>query len=753
MRLRAAIYHPGVPAESKVVTLSATEGLSTIDDIRATFLCDDPDLDLEALLWTPVTLRIEAPDDGYGRCFCGQIEEADYVATREGHHLYRIRARPKINSLAYRVRTRIFLDKTTREIVEDVFTAAGIPGDHASWAKVVGGVPPGGGPERTYNKRDFTMQWKESELAFVLRLLEDEGIFFWFEHHEAGHDLVFGDSSAAHAPIADGPATLAYSASEEWARECVTGLVFKARTTIDHHLAQDWEWQSSPHTTIEANEQDGADGANLFHEHPARIGDDASAAHRAHDRVKQATNRRYELTGRTNCLRLAPGRTFVVTGAKPTFFDRDYLVRAIEHRYVDSEHRGGEAPNLYVAKLRALPGDVEFRPPRITPVPRISGVESAVVTGPAGEEIHVDEHARIKVHFYFDREGKVLDTDSFWVRTQQMNTSGGMLLPRLGWELSIGFLHGDPDRPVALQKLYNDETLPPYEQPANKTQSALQSSTSPGGAGTHEIRMQDGNGGMELFLHASRDHKTTIGNDALEEIAVDAAHEVGLEFKTSIGGSETQSVGGDQGLSVTGNCTLETTGAKSVHVGGTDDWGITANFTIATGGSRTENIDGLMNVLANKVSENFATTCDRHVGAVQSIVSATVIAEAVAGAKTENVGAAKLVVSPKAVAENIGAAKTLTCGAVVIKTGTDIGFGAGAALTINCAGPIKETISGDFTLNAKTVTVTAPGGATLKGGGSKLTLKGSTIKVDASGFGGKGGPKLELKGTINYKDP
>lgn len=244
-----------------------------------------------------------------------------------------------------------------------------------------------------------------------------------------------------------------------------------------------------------------------------------------------------------------------------------------------------------------------------------------------------------------------------------------MILPRVGWEVHVAFIDGDPDRPVALHKAYNAETMPPYGLPANKTQSALQSSTSPGGGSTNEIRLQDGNGGMEWFMHASKDLNTSVANDQNETVGVDATESVGQTMTVNVGADESGSIGGNQSMNVTVNAQTQTGGAKSVTIGGNDDWGIKSNFGSESVGARTETIGGLMNVLANTVSETFNSNHTRSVGAVQVITCATGIAETVGGSKTETVSAAKAIITPKEYAEAIGGVKTLTSGAVMFKTG------------------------------------------------------------------------------------
>jgi type VI secretion system secreted protein VgrG len=429
-----------------------------------------------------------------------------------------------------------------------------------------------------------------------------------------------------------------------------------------------------------------------------------------------------------------------------------YFILSVEHEF-HRESLGGERRDTdalaYRATFRGIPSTVSYQPPSVTPKPRVFGKESAVVTGP--EEIHVDSFGRIKVYFYFDREDPVDETASCWLRVQQQNTSGSMILPRRGWEVSVGFIAGDPDRPIVLQKVYNAETMPPYGLPANKTQSALQSSTSPGGGSTNEIRLQDGNGGMDFFVHSSKDFHMVAGNDLHEDIAVDAHEDIGVSHTSTVVGSESVTIGAKQSVSVTGNCSASTNGAKTVSIGANDDFGVTGNASVACDGSRTESVGGMMNVLANSVSETFNDSCTKTVAAAMAIASATVIIDAAGGAKSELVGAAKLELLGKAKAEQIAGPKTLIAGFMTEKTGADIGYTATGAVGFQVGGSIAETCGGDFTCSAKAILVTAPGGINIKGGGTPYTLKGANITVDAGTMGITGSATVKLDGKVKYK--
>jgi type VI secretion system secreted protein VgrG len=741
--LEATLLADNLPADAQLVGVAFDDAVSALYTVTIDFATSDPDLDLVDLLGKPVAVVIQpehSDTDLTPLTVHGQIEAAEYVDARAQLHHYRVVLAPLIQALAHRVRSRIFQDQDAIEVVKLVLKDAGIPADTVVW-DVKG----------TYPKREYCVQYQESELAFVLRLLEEEGIFFWFEHTESGHVLHLGDDSTSQPPIAGDP-TMPAKPELHADIEAVSELVLTSSVAADVYLARDWDFHS-PDKPAEAVGTLAPDPILQRYEYPGTFHGPADGPRVATVRAQEMGMRARLLRGTSGSLRLLAGRKVTIEGAAVQLFDGDYVLLAVGLRYrapfFESE---GDSVSSFECTFEAVPATVPVRPLRRTPKPRIYGVESAVVTCPPGEEIHVDDFGRIKVHFYWDREGKIDDKASCWIRVQQQNTAGSMLLPRVGWEVGVGFLDGDPDRPVVLQKLYNRETMPPYAMPGNKTQSSLQSATTPGGGATNEIRMQDGSGGMEFFVHSSKDLKVEVNNDATEEIKVDVKGDIGLRLDTKVGADEKVTVGAQQSVNVTGNALDQTVGEKKVDVGALDDWGVTGSFTLHTGGDRKDDISALMNVLANQVVETYNATYTRSVGAVLSLNTGSTFLEAVAGSKTETVGGAKLEIVAKAKAEQVGASKTLISGLITEKTGADIGINTKAALTLNVAGPIVEKVGDAFTFGGEDVIVTSAGGAEMKAGGSKVNAKGGKLTVDASSLGAAGGPQLKIKGKINYKE-
>lgn len=741
MRATARIDHSELPVGTEVSRLTGTEGLSELFDFVVELLCPDVALDLEALLWTPACVTLTSLGSMPSiRSMHGVVEEARYLGDHvEGDgqlmHRFSLRLRPRVHGLRYRVRSRIFQELDAVAIIKEVLEGAGIASDTTRWDL-----------SGSYPVREYCTQWKESELDFVLRLLEDEGIFYWFEHDETDHVLCFGDGENVHTPI-EGDPVVHIGSPEDPDEERAWDLVHDSRVVHDGARSRDWYFENPDQVR---SAEVGSEALRRSYEYPGGYRDDADGSRRVAIRLQELRHPAIALGGNASSLRFAPGRKVHVLTAEPAFVAGEYTLRRVTHDVtLASDGRSGTGFGLCRQTFTAYPSELPFRPPRVTPRPRAHGLESAVVTGPAGEEIHVDELGRIKVHFYWDRENPVDDTASCWIRFQQLNTAGAMILPRLGWEVHVAFENGDPDRPIALHKAYNQETLPPYGLPANKTQSALQSSTSPGGGTTNEIRLQDGSGGMEWFLHASKDLNVVVANNENETVGIDASESVGNTMKSMVGASETGSIGGNQSISVTEKVAQETVAAKSITIGGNDDWGITGGFGFTTTADRSESIGGLMNVLANKVAETVNGSLTRTVGAVQAVVSATAIAETVGGSKTETVSAAKAIVTPGEHGEKVGGLKTLNSGAVTVKTGGDVSYAAKAAMAVTAAGVIDIKAGEDAVFSGSQVRVTC-GSATVSGGGNKLKLGGS-LTIDAKKFGGKGGPLLKLKGNLDYK--
>lgn len=735
MAFEVEFLHEVLDEAADVVAVEIDEPVSGLFDISLVFLAPFADLDFSAWLWTEGTIvlgdPVNRPDEL--RRFAGIVEEIVYLEPVGHAFAFRARLRPLIHALAYRVRSRIFQGKSVIDISKQICKDAGIPEDHVAW------------PETDFEPREYCVQWKESELDFLRRLWEDEGLFFWYEFSpdEGKPKLRLTDQQSDFQPITGVPALpLTRNATAEIAGDWLFGARLEASQTYDGFLSRTWDFKapSKPRSFKAA-----ASDKPIFekYEYPFGLSSQANGDARAKRRLELATSRGMVLTASSSASRLAPGRIFAIEGASLNGMPEAYALVRVRHRFRAASEGGGS----YRVDLEALPADTTFRPRLMTRKPKAPTTESAVVVGPPGEEIHVDPFGRIKVHFYWDREGKIDEHASCWIRVQQQNTSGSLVLPRIGWEVEVGFIDADPDQPVVLQKLYNRETMPPYGLPASLHVSSLQSASSPGGGGTNEIRMSDGSGGMEFFVHAQKDFRMVAGNDLDEKVGVDAHLDVKVDANVTVVGTETINVGSNQTMSVTGAMTMETNGSKTVSVAATDDLGVKALATVATTGARTETVGGLLNVLATKVADQFDAGHRKMVGAALCLNAAGPISDG-SKSKIETVGGAKMEIIRGAKQETIKAAKIFTAADVSLSSGKDMGVVGTSALAFTVGGPVVVQANGDVALTGDTVRITV-GKATLKAGASIAASPASiTVKAGSISAGGK---DVMLKSSIEYK--
>jgi type VI secretion system secreted protein VgrG len=331
------------------------------------------------------------------------------------------------------------------------------------------------------------------------------------------------------------------------------------------------------------------------------------------------------------CARLAVGTktTLVDAGA----LDGDYFVFAAVHSYVHQGAPGEEATagGRYVARARLLPIAVKFRPPRSTPVPLIHGPQTATVVAPAGsanEAIHTDEHARCKVKFHWDRSDVTDDKASCWMRVAQLQTSGSLMLPRIGWEVIVEFLEGNPDRPIVTGRLYNGAIMPPYALPEGKTRTAIRTASTPGGGGTNEIRFEDKAGAEEVMIHAQYDMKTTVANNAKRTIGNNETRVVGNNSAMAVGANQTTkitkgnqgTVGGSQTVTVGGNRTVEVNAVTALTAHG--------DATTSVGGNQFEMngnpLEAMLALAAQRAAEFATAMANNAVAAVQGQVDGAI---------------------------------------------------------------------------------------------------------------------------------
>lgn len=631
---------------------------------------------------------------------------------------------------------RIFQEKTTREIADEILSEVGIR--RVEWRLA-----------NTYKPREVCTQLDETTFDFLSRILEEDGIFYFAEHSDEGEKIIFGDSSAAFSatePAEEVPFRAASGLASEQAIMTI-GEATRARpakvTLRDHDFKK-------PSLKLEgvAEDTDAALGREHY-DYPGRFIDPDEGSRRAELRLNALKLDAERVTGTGTVFSLRPGHTFSLVEAPDSALDREWVVAGIDHAWTQKTS-GVEFEN----RFELLPADASFRARARTPRAVVPGPQLAVVSGPAGEEIHTDEHGRVKVHFHWDRRSQMDDKSSSWVRVGQMQMSGSVVIPRVGWEVIVDFEDGDPDRPIVVGRVYNPSSPPPYALPGKKTMSALKSTSSPGKGGYNEIRMDDGAGAEHMQVYAQKDQNVVVGNDKTQKVATSATEYVGSDHKLTVGGNETVSVGAQRELTIGGSQSVTVGGSRTKTVGADEAITVKGSRVLTIGGSHTTMTPmSVSTTTPAALSETVGGSCIEIAALESAMLTAGVASVTVGGAKIEAVATGKSDMTLGARASTVG-------GAFISASGKDVNVSVGGAkatsvggvFAANSGGVVAFEADGNLMLNVGGIVMMNGAKVVLKVGGSSVTLSGgsvvlksSTIKLTATG------PQPELAAMVSDK--
>ncbi len=511
----------GVEHDFKVLEFRGREAISQPYRFDLELVSERPDLDLESLLHRPAFLAF-APD---GSGVHGLVHQAAQGESGQRLTRYSLTLVPQLAYLAHRTNQRIFQHLTVPQIVARVLEEHGIQADAYRF---------GLGPV-VYPPREYCVQYDESDLHFIQRLCEEEGIHYHFQHGASGHVLVFGDDQTVFPRLA---ATAYQQDSGLVADQSVIkrfGLRLETRTSRVTRRDYDFE---KPRLSMEAAFHSDFQPALEDYDYPGRFTERVRGKHLS-QRALERYRHDYELAeGESDQPRLASGH-FLPLGEHPrSDWNQLWLLTEVLHEGKQPQvleesvlelpspsgrGAGGEGPfdntdftQGYRNHFTATPWDIPFRPALKHPKPKVLGSQTAVVTGPAGEEIHCDEYGRVRVQFHWDREAQADDKTSCWLRVSSSwagDRYGGIAIPRVGMEVLVTFLEGDPDQPLVTGCLYHKEHQVTYDLPANKTRTVFKTLSSPGGGGYNELRIEDRKGQEQIYLHAQRDWDENIEHD------------------------------------------------------------------------------------------------------------------------------------------------------------------------------------------------------------------------------------------------
>ena len=513
-------------------------------------LCEEHDFPPESLLGQPFTVNMKRPELP-ARRFHGHATSVRYAGSVGGFALYRVEFSSWLSLLDRFVDCRIFQFMNVPEIVGEVLRNRGV----GVFSKTI---------IDEYPIRDYCVQYDESDLAFVLRLLEEEGIFFSTEHEGETELIVLRDASTMAELCRSDPIRY-YEKSEHMPPgEFILGWdeghsLETAYITTD---AYDFKIPNKPlyaRSAVTRSSDALSDSEFYVPDRPYTEHSEGEHYSRVDAETLAAAQR--VARGETNCVDFAAGKTFVMTDHPRANQNHEYLVTKATYSmrsddYIASSTVGEDDTSLFRCQFEAIPRETLFRPERRTPRPRVRGVQTAIVTGPEGREIFFDKHGRVKVHFRWDRHGEVDDTSSCWIRVAQNWAGkwyGSQFLPRIGDEVIVDFIDGNPDRPIITGCVYNGTRPLPYELPANSTMSGIRTRSSADGSSrtANEIRFEDKMGSEELFFRAEKDHIVIVQNDEARKIGNDKVTDVEHDQKSRVGNDRVTQVEGEDSLYVT----------------------------------------------------------------------------------------------------------------------------------------------------------------------------------------------------------
>lgn len=710
--------------ETSVVRLAGVEAMNELPRWTVDVLSNDGALDPAGALGAPAGLAL-ADGGGGTRAVSLLVTEARYLGHHRDGHRYAVELSAAVAPLGLRRGHRVFQDKTTQELVDQVLRDAGVQTSEIAWR--LGG---------RYGRRVYTVQYGETEWAFVRRLLADEGINFWFDYDDEGAALlVFGDGPSSHASI-DGEPTVRYEdpSGRMGTAGTLVALELTHELACDRAQVRDFDVRH-PDVPIDATE---GDGPLAFYEYPASVLDAEAAAARAKVRLEQLQRLAQRVDAESLCVRLAPGRVVRIAGGMDDLFAGEFLIVRVKHELTQSSRNVVEGSRPYMNRALLVPfGERAFRPDLPARAPRVDGIETATVTGPSGEEIHVDDLGSIKVRFPWDRSGIGDDRSSRWARTMQMPMHGSMLLPRVGWEVPVVYFDGDPDRPLVLGRVYNGGAPVPYGQPGKKATTTLQSATSPGGGSTHEIRFADDGGAMEAFIHATKDQSVKVGGTNTVTVSANETHDVKKSMVLAITGSQTATIGASQTVTVGGDAGLTVKGSRTESIGALESIGVTGSYNLICKGAYSEVVGGLYGLECNLSNTTVQGSFTQTVAGPMLLTAGLGTNNSVAAARLEDVAGARSFTSLGAYADSVVGVKKVTAGASSDTAGTHVATNVKGLGSVSVGGTASMTAGGPLVVEAAAITVKVGGSLKAKAGGvlalgGKVKVSGGTAKFDAS---------------------
>jgi type VI secretion system secreted protein VgrG len=632
IRDRLFVTHSPIPQsdEARALRFAQMQGREEISrcfSFRLEVMSEDHDIEARELLGQHVSVEVDSPVSGDPvRHFDGVVDSFSFTGFRDRFGVYSLVLVPNFHFLSKTTDNRIFQEKSVVQIIEQIFGEYGFSNYELRLSS-------------TYDPLTYCVQYNETDLDFVQRLMERVGIFYFFEHAQGLHTMILCDTVDSLSP-APGFEEIRYEESTTISLRDIDVItrvhrVDLAVTSDFAHTDYDFTKPSADLAAVARTGQAHSELAEFErYEYPGGYTEVGTGSDLASIRNEEDQGRAVRVRAVSNVPAPGCGSVFSLVEFPREAENDTYFIQAVTYDLSDGQYVS--RPGLgdtegFTAEYDLIPTAQPFRPERRTPSPVMRGPQTAVVVGPSGAEIHTDEYSRVKVQFFWDREGGRDENSSCWVRVSATWGGAGwgfIQIPRIGQEVIVDFLEGDPDQPIITGRVYNAEQMPPYGLPGEATKSGWKSNSSPGGGGWNELMFEDKKGEELVYFQAEKDHDELvknnetrhIGNDWVEDVVNDATQWVGHDRRETVDNNKWTEVKVDRDVTIGQNDTERVGVNRSLSVGVDEKIEIGSNSTETIGMNHKQTV-GLMQTTLVKAarSDKVGLSESRAIGASQTL--------------------------------------------------------------------------------------------------------------------------------------
>lgn len=650
---RPLVAHTALGPQLGFLSLRGTEALSSLFEFEVELVSGTYLLDVRSMLNTELTIEIET-STGSPRFLSGKVTDFSLLGRERAnspYYLYKATVRPSLWYLSQGQDSRIFQFKTVPDILKQVLGEYGFPVEYQL--------------SENYRQWEYCVQYQESDFNFVSRLMEHEGMYYYFQHDNGSHTLVITDKANIHSAFPEYDVFTYFDAQSnvDPDREQVFSWQRRAGMTPAKYSVVDYDFRK-PLVKLDALESEalaGDDPSLEMYEWQGGYQEVRDGNHYAKLRLQELKVNQEVIRATTNERGAAPGYTFTLRNHPRSAENKEYLIIHADYQMgVAGYSSGTDREDHFKISFDAIPAEVQYRAPRITKQPKTSGPQTAKVVGPAGQELYTDEYGRIKAQFHWDRDGKDDENSSCWIRVSSPWAGGGfggLQLPRIGDEVVVDFIGGNPDRPIVLGRMYNRMNMPPVNLPDEANISGFRTQSVFGDASTENFllftdklgqELIDMRAQMDMVLNVLNNLDITVGNNRTEHIKNDLKTTVDNTEERTVKSTRTTTVEGlEKGIFKDGRKEYVTSGGQLTRITGGETHTVTSDGRTTTiNGDEKETIHGNEVIRVNgtreetvtqAVTENFNKTYDLTVKEATTRTFNNDVTDNITGKVTENI--------------------------------------------------------------------------------------------------------------------